>query len=422
MSEAPTWPESDVASGEPAPDMEARVANALRKSGLASEGGAYTAIFEERAMNAAGSSRRPVGPLRDTTFAVKDMIAVRGHRRGGGSRSREHAETCDEDAPVVATILEAGAVLIGLTVLHELAFGVTGINAYAGTPVNPAGAGRIPGGSSSGSAVAVAAGSVDFALGTDTGGSIRIPAALCGVVGYKPAYGSWPTAGVLALAPSLDHVGVLGRSVAAVASVDLLFGSSARDGDEPSRRTFGAHRGQLARSEPAVADAVGAALDRLSAAHSLVDIEFPSDDEVLELTNTIMFFEAANEFRTQAMDPDSGLGDDVRARLETGLRIAPDDYERARARARLLTDEVRAAMASVDVVIGPTVPICAPTLAEAPELGPRLVAHTRLANMTGLPAISLPLPTPVLPVGLQLMGLHSDVLLAHAVWVEEHLR
>jgi aspartyl-tRNA(Asn)/glutamyl-tRNA(Gln) amidotransferase subunit A len=157
----------------------------------------------------------------------------------------------------------------------------------------------------------------------------------------------------------------------------------------------------------------------LSADHALVDVGFPSDDEVLEVTNTIMFFEAANQYRAQAMDPNSGLGEDVRARLETGLRIAPDDYERARARARSLTDEVRAAMASVDAVVGPTVPICAPTLHEAPDLGPKLVAHTRLANMTGMPAISLPLPAPGLPVGLQLMGLRSAALLADAAVVEE---
>jgi Asp-tRNA(Asn)/Glu-tRNA(Gln) amidotransferase A subunit family amidase len=422
MSEGPGQQVSGAEPGERAPDIDVRVADALTRSRLSTDGGAYTAVFEEQAREAAGSGRRPTGPLQDATFAVKDMIAVRGQRRGGGSRSQEGSPVCSEHAPVVATMLDAGAVLIGLTALHELAFGVTGINAYTGTPANPAGDGRIPGGSSSGSAVAVATGSADVALGTDTGGSIRIPAALCGVVGYKPAYGRWPTAGVLALAPSLDHVGVLARSVAAVTSVDRLFGSPAGHDPSPDGRTLGVHRGHLAGADAAVADAVGSALDRLSARHAIVEVGFPSDDEVLELTNTIMFFEAANEYRAEAMDPGSGLGDDVRARLETGLRIAPDDYQRAWARARSLADEVRAAMAGIDAVVGPTVPICAPTLAEAPALGPRLVAHTRLANMTGLPAISLPLETVGLPVGLQLIGMHSDRLLADAAMIEESLR
>src|SRR5580700_569241 len=115
MSEAPDRPENPAASTGAAPDIETRVADAVAKSSLARDDGAYTVIFEELALAAAGAGRRPTGPLQAVTFAVKDMIAVRGQRRGGGSRSRERSGVCTEDAPVVSAILDAGAVLVGLT-------------------------------------------------------------------------------------------------------------------------------------------------------------------------------------------------------------------------------------------------------------------------------------------------------------------
>jgi len=304
---------------------------------------------------------------------------------------------------------------------------VTGINAYTGTPANPSDASRIPGGSSSGSAVAVATGSADLALGTDTGGSIRIPAALCGVVGFKPPYGAWPTRGVLPLAGTLDHVGALARSVGEVIAADSLFSSSASagavDDRSPSsrRRTFGVNRSTLEGSEPAVAAAVEGALARLATEHTLVDVELPDAQDVLGVTNTIMFFEAAQLYGELAVDPRSGLGDDVRARLRTGLAISADEYAAARVRARALTGQVHAALGALDAVLEPTVPICAPTVAEAPELGFRLVAHTRLANLTGLPALSLPLPVEGLPVGLQITGTNSTGVLAAASLIERAL-
>ena len=408
-----------------APDLGRRVAEALGASRSAHEGGAYTAIDGELALAAAAPGGRAGGPLEHCTFAVKDMIAVRGHRRGGGSRTRERSGLCGHDAPVVAALRGAGAVFIGLTALHELAFGVTGINAYTGTPANPLDATRVPGGSSSGSAVAVATGSADLALGTDTGGSIRIPAALCGVVGFKPPYGAWPTRGVLPLAGTLDHVGVLARSVGEVIAADSLFSSAAfpppADNRASARRTFGVNRSALAGSEPAVAAAVEAALERLATEHTLVDVELPEAPDVLGITNTIMFFEAAQLYGEVAADPRSGLGEDVRARLQTGLGISADEYAAARLRARALTGRVHASLGGLDAVLEPTVPIRAPTLAEAPELGFRLVAHTRLANLTGLPALSLPLPVTGLPVGLQITGTSSAGVLGCASLIERAL-
>jgi aspartyl-tRNA(Asn)/glutamyl-tRNA(Gln) amidotransferase subunit A len=415
-------------SGSEAPDIRDRVNKALGASGFAKDGGAYTDVFHEEALDAARPGARPAGPLQRATFAVKDMIAVRGHRQSGGSNTREHAEICRDHAPIVAALLEAGGVLIGLTALHELAFGVTGVNAYTGTPANPWGAGLIPGGSSSGSAVAVATGSADVAIGTDTGGSIRIPAALCGVVGYKPPFGRFPTAGVLPLSETLDHVGVLARSVEVVSTIDRLFSASRptavatmEASRTPVSRTFGMSRARLTGSEPAVANAMEAALERLARDHAVLEVTLPSSDEVVEVTNTIMFFEAAQHYGAQAADPASGLGDDVRARLEVGRRIKFVEYERARARARALSEETQAVMARVDAILEPTVPICAPGLDDSSELGFRLVAHTRLANMTGLPAISLPIPTSGLPVGMQLTGRRPDELLWCAAIVERSI-
>ncbi len=378
------------------------------------------AILAERAEQAAPAGARPAGPLESAILAVKDMIAVRGRPRGAGSRSQEGAAPCTEDAPAVAALLGAGAVLTGLTALHELAFGVTGINAYAGTPENPAARGRVPGGSSSGSAVAVATGTADIALGTDTGGSVRIPAALCGVVGYKPPFGLLPTVGVLPLADSLDHVGVLARSVALARAVHRVFdpGGPVPDDDGAGRLALGIDLTRLAECEPGIAGAFRRTVEGLASLHSIVEVRLPATDEVVAVTNAIMFHEAATHYGDLARDAASGLGDDVRARLVQGLEIGEPDYVAALGRGRELTAAMTGIVGSVDAVLEPTVPIGAPTLADAPALGPRLVAHTRLANLTGLPAISLPLPAPGLPVGLQLTARDARTLFAVAMAAE----
>ena len=167
-----------------------------------------------------------------------------------------------------------------------------------------------------------------------------------------------------------------------------------------------------------MAHAVMNALERLAERHAVVEIDLASNDEVIALTDTIMFREAAQFYGGYARDPQSGLGDDVRARLEAGMRITTAQYEDARQRAEVLVRVLRTRVASVDAVVEPTVPICAPRIEEAPALGGRLVSHTRLANLTGLPAISLPVPTLGLPVGLQLTGSDSRRLLACAAAVE----
>lgn len=175
------------------------------------------------------------GVLDGTSFAVKDLIDIEGHITGGGNPDwRANAKPALQHASAVRKLLRAGATLVGKTVTDELAFSLEGVNAHYGTPVNPRDAGALPGGSSSGSAVATATGLVDFALGTDTGGSVRVPAAFCGVYGFRPSWNAVPAKGVVPFAPSYDTIGWFARDPELLARVgDVLLQKSAR---HPIRR------------------------------------------------------------------------------------------------------------------------------------------------------------------------------------------
>jgi amidase len=167
----------------------------------------------------------PGGPLAGRRFAVKDLFAIAGHRACFGNPDWLSTHWAAEaTAPVITWLLDAGAALVGTTVTDELAFSLTGENPHYGTPPNPAAPGRVPGGSSSGSASAVAGGLVDFALGTDTGGSVRVPASHCGIFGFRPTHGAVSPAGVLPFSPSFDTVGWFARDADTLAAVgDRLF-------------------------------------------------------------------------------------------------------------------------------------------------------------------------------------------------------
>jgi amidase len=203
------------------------------------------------------------GPLSGKTFAVKDLIDVRGHVTSAGNPTwARESGVAAAHAAVVAALLDAGAMLAGKTVLDEMAFGVAGINAHYGTPVNPAAPGRLAGGSSCGSAAAVAGALCDFALGTDTGGSVRIPASCCGLFGIRPSHGRISTEGVVPLAPSFDTVGWLARDAETFGSVGdvllppdvdrsasierVIVATDVLDAlDRVARRSFDARRGRL---------------------------------------------------------------------------------------------------------------------------------------------------------------------------------
>jgi len=401
------------------PDAREAVAEALARARPVAEGGAYTWIDRDP-VGGAGTGAHP-GWLAHFTFAVKDLIAVDGRPLGAGSAVRSTAPVEPADAPVVGALRRAGATLIGTTALHEFAFGVTGVNAHTGTPANPHDRERIPGGSSSGSAVAVAEGSARVALGTDTGGSIRIPAALCGVVGYKPAFGSYPGSGVFPLSPTLDHVALCARAIPDVLAVQRALGRPVLDG-RVERLRIGFAPDALEGCDGPVAERLAFALLALEEAGCKVTkkIAWPSSAEAFAPSTAILFAEAAAVHRADLERHPELYGPDVRGRLETGLAISAPLYVTAQRRAEELRVSVRRTLAEVDVVAEPTLPLTAPTLREAedPALPARLVSHTRLGNLVGAPTVSLPVPGPGLPVGLQLTAADEAHLLASSAYVE----
>ncbi len=379
----------------------------------------------------------PLGPtghgaLDGVRLGVKDLIAVAGRPLGAGSAVFGAPEPQSADAPVVAALRAAGAVLVGTTKLHEFAFGVTGINAWDGTAANPAAAGCVPGGSSSGSAVAVAAGEADVALGTDTGGSCRIPAACCAVVGVKPRYRAVDVAGVFPLAPSLDHVGWLAVDVATARRVAEVLGvvppeapgGAESGGGRPAGR-LGVHRTAVGAADHDVAAAFTGAAEALGrAGWDLVDVDWPGGEETFAVSTAIMFTEAAFVHRDLLAQAAPRYGADVLARLVQGRLYDLPTYLQARQRQEALRARCLHLLAGVDAVVGPTLAIAPPPVDRAtdPAVAARLVANTRLANLTGLPAISVPVHGQGIPVGMQIEAVSDDMAFRVAVAVEAILR
>ena len=348
------------------------------------------------------------------------MIAVVGHPMRAGSAVRDTAAAEPADAAIVKALRSMGAIFIGTTSLHEFAFGVTGANNYAGTSLNPHDKTRIAGGSSSGSAVAVAEGSARIALGTDTGGSVRIPAALCGIVGFKPSYGTYPMAGVLPLSPTLDHLGLFARSVSDITRVHTALGFTV--GKEKRTTQVGFVPAQLETSSSGVRRRIRAAFDRLSNAGSrIIEVAWPSSDEIVAVSTIIMYAEAAAVHYSSLLYNVAGYGVDVRHRLLQGLSISGWLYASALERRRQLMQVIKTSIAQVDCVMGPTVGFVAPTLREAQnqEVASRLVQFTRIANLVGLPALSLPVPGSGLPVGLHIMARNDDDAIRISAFVEQ---
>ena len=375
------------------------------------------------------------GTLDGVRLAVKDLIALAGRPLGAGSNVRREAPIEPADAAVVATLRAAGAVVAGSTKLHEFAFGVTGINPYDGTAANPAAPGRVPGGSSSGSAAAVASGDADVALGTDTGGSCRIPAACCSVVGVKPSFGVVDVDGVFPLAPTLDHVGWmaadvhLARRVAeALGVLRRRNGPSDAEADAPDTAgswVLGVARQAVDAADADVREAFGVAEAALRATGwALQDVSWPGGEETFAVSTAIMFAEAAYVHRVSLAQDPMAYGDDVRARLVQGRALDLFTYLRARERRDRLRARCLQALQRVSAVISPTLAIVPPTLHAAldPAVAAKLVANTRLANVTGLPAISVPVPAVHLPVGIQIEAGDDDTAFIVAASLEAALR
>jgi amidase len=337
------------------------------------------------------------------TVAVKDSIDVAGVPTSMASACLADAPPAAQHAAVVHALLAAGCRVVGKTNMHELAYGVTGINRWAGTPLNPRAPGRVPGGSSSGSAVAVAARLVDFALGNDTGGSIRIPAACCGVYGLKPSFGRVSRTGVLPAHTTLDCVGPLARDVATIEHAMTIIDASFRLQPAPAAAAVG---WLDLRPPPALSAAVRAALAATGA--SVRPVTLPSWADAYGAALTLVGAETCAAFG-HLLDC-AQLGADVRNRLRGARDIAAAQVAAAERVRRLFSAELDAALAGLQALALPTLPEAPPTLDAAvdPATALRMSACVRQFNLSGHPAITLPLDVAGPPAGLQLIGRRGE--------------
>jgi aspartyl-tRNA(Asn)/glutamyl-tRNA(Gln) amidotransferase subunit A len=407
---------------------------------------AYLTVTAELALRAASraekewSHRKSASssdkPLLGIPVALKDNIWTRGVRTTIGSRIlRDYVPT--EDATVVRKLARAGAILLGKTNLHEFAYGVTNNNPHFGPVRNPWALDRISGGSSGGSAVAIAAGMCTAALGTDTGGSLRIPGALCGVVGLKPTFGRVSVYGVAPLSPSLDHVGPLTRSVSDAATMlGVLCGRDPRDatsvgGKEDFSRALRKPLPKFRLGRPreyfwdelddevrSVADA--AILDMVQGGVKLREVSLPGVRDSLRSATKIALAEARYGHERAGYFPAHAgeYGEDIRTWMEAGSDIRAIDYLAAFAIQKTIRAEFEAAFENVDVIVTPTLPVIAPLIGathvtigeQNMDVRTALLAFNRPANFTGYPAISIPcgFTREGLPVGLQLIGRPFD--------------
>lgn len=332
--------------------------------------------------------------------AVKDLVDVRGTPTTGGGRLLP-PEPKTEDAPLIRNLRSHGCVVIGKTNLHEWAFGCTNINRHYGTVHNPRDRARVAGGSSGGSAAAVAAGVCDWAVGTDTGGSIRIPAALCGVVGFKPTFGTIDVRSVVPLSLSLDTIGSLAPKVAtATRAVAMMAGFDDWEPIEPIPA------GSLRLATPAGwVDGLDAQASNAweAVAGGLPEVNFPSLDEMQRVCLDIMFSEAAAFHSMWMADRPDDYGPEILARLRAGLGVTGPDYVRALSDQRRMSAHVARSMRGFDAILLPSTATVAPLIAPDVDTQP-LVRFTRPFNLTGQPVFSLPAPVDGLPVGIQVIG------------------
>lgn len=371
-----------------------------------------------RALDSLAARGQWLGPLHGVPVTVKDIIHVAGLPTRAGSAV--FIERPLVDAVAVARLRAAGALILAKVATHEFALGVT-------TPQcrNPNDPRRISGGSSGGSAVAVATGVGLGSLGTDTRASLRVPAALCGVVGIKPTFGAVPTAGVVPLSWTVDHVGPVARSVRDAALLLAVL-----EGHQPvlaapaeeldlSRVAVGVVTAAMEAADPEVADRVAGAIQALERAGARVrDTGFPAPRH-LTLANDLGLFitrsEAATFHRAAGTDLDRCLPE-VGDQLRLGMEVTACDYLDAQRQRASLAAAAAAALDGCDILLSPTTPITAPRLDDYERFLMRLSQNTILWSLAGVPALSMPVGADSggMPVGLQLVaGAHRDGFLTH---------
>ncbi|MEM2910470.1 MAG: amidase [Nitrososphaerota archaeon] len=415
---------------------------------------AYVSVFEQSAVEEATKAEAEIragkwlGPLHGIPLSLKDIFYVKDTITTAGSPILKDFRA-EYDATAVRRLREAGAVFVGKTNLHEFAYGVTNVNPYFGPTKNPWNLDRITGGSSGGSAAAVAAGMCLASLGTDTGGSTRIPAALCGIIGFKPTYGLVSKHGVLPLAWSLDHVGILARSIwdvsillEAIAGYDPMDSTTAFSKPFEVKRVEGLEVKKLRVGIPAdeflepLQEDVGKlfwnSLEKLEAEGWQVHkLDFRYFEHVSACRYIVLLTEAASFHADWLRRSPELYSEELRHRLMLGLLVPSDVYLKAQRARKALVREFLRAMKEFDLIACPTTRVTAPRIGEekilikGTELGVRLalVRLTEPFNALALPAISMPcgMSKDGLPVGLQMVSkpFSDDLLLAAALAYEE---
>jgi len=440
---------ADVRSGATTAraETEAALARIAARNGALN---AFTAVFAARALAQAEAidadiaAGRPVGPLAGAPFAVKNLFDVAGVTTLAGSKIRRGAAPAEQDATAIQRLTAAGAVLVGALNMDEFAYGFVTENAHDGPTRNPHDLSRVAGGSSGGSAAAVAAGLVPLALGSDTNGSIRIPASLCGVFGLKPTLGRLSRQGAYPFVESLDHIGPFARTVADLAlAYDLMQGPDPLDplchrpaepvaerlqvmADRPLR--VGMLGGWFAQGAfPEVLEALEIVADALQATRG---VELPGAERARAAAFCLTAFEGGawhlEDLKARALDYDPA----VRDRLLAGALLPEGVAEAARLYRPIFRDAVARVFEDFDILLAPASVCPAPRIGQATmEMGGQQVsvrknlgAYTQPISYVGLPVVTVPLNRPgKLPIGVQIIApaWREDLALAAALRLEQ---
>lgn len=385
---------------------------------------AFTTVFEQTAREEAAAADQRAragtlrGPLDGRIVSVKALFDVAGTVTSAGSKVLRDRSPATDDAIVIKRLRKPGAVILGKTQMTEFAFSALGTNPHDGTPGNPRDRRRVPGGSSSGAVVSIAEGIADIAIGSDTGGSIRIPAALSGTVGFKPTRGRVPTWGAFSLSSSLDTVGPIAASVTDCAAADAVLSGEPiallPKATEDKFRLIVARGRLFEHCEPEVVDAFEAALRRLES-RGICIVEgsiAPALDDIaaIDRIGTFPSIEVGATLRDLGIGNLNEVDPKTRTRIEAGAGVSAVDYVRM---VRLRQAAVRSferSIAENEVFILPTTPIRAPLLSSVAdnvafhEFNGLVLRNPRIANMLDCPSLSLPIPVDGLPIGFMLLG------------------
>jgi aspartyl-tRNA(Asn)/glutamyl-tRNA(Gln) amidotransferase subunit A len=431
---------ADLASGKTTSAALTRAALAKIDDNQGEGKRAFLAVYREAALAAAEASDRMrtfrvvPSPLAGIPLSIKDLFDERGVITRAGSVARKDAPPAGADATIVAHLRAAGAIIVGRTNMTEFAYGSLGLNPHYGTPGCPADRTRVPGGSSSGAGLSVADGMAVVAIGSDTGGSVRIPAAFCGVTGFKPTQFRVPREGAFPLSWELDSVGPLANSVACCAIVDAIMAGA--EPAVPQPRPLNLARFALPKSpfldgmDAVVAEAFESALGKLSSAGArIVEITLPPIDEILSVRRMIAM-EAYTLHRARLETQGDNYDPFVAMRLADGASMTASDFIALKQYRAQVIGQCATLTAGYDAMLMPTVAVVPPKIAELKEKAAYLehsaqsTRFTSVANCLDRCAISIPCTQPgALPVGFSLVGEHGAdrELMAIALAVENAL-